>query len=167
MTLGAGYRFVLSGEREGGLRVPVAIEARWFEPVFGVAGGAVRPRNARYELPAVGIFMTVLAAVVRQRPMEIRTLVARRAGECCVLSPQCEFRGVVIEARTWTAVLPSAGIVAAFASFVRTYFLERSAMRIRMTILATGEHQRFEDPGPISRSGMTLLAEYALVPPGE
>ena len=147
------------------LLVRFAREFRRLETRFRVAGGTVRTRRARRELAGVPVFVAIRAQLVRDRTMEVATLVASVAGLLRVLSQQRERGGGMVEIGARTVGLPPRGVVATVAGRARprakSGLKKRAAVRIVVAILAACEAQSLEDQSlPVRRRRMALAAGY-------
>lgn len=139
----------------------------WLETRLVMASRTIRAGRPRCELPLVRILVAGLAAVVRNRPMEIAVLVTAPASQFGVLSNQNELCAVMIEARAWMIAFPAARCVALLAGTLELHILECSAMRVRMTTLTAAVGKAFEQRRLfVGDGGVTVFAENGLMKPG-
>jgi hypothetical protein len=137
MTLGAAQRGVFTLERKRAPAVRFHVEARGLEAGLHVTGRAIRPCLSVGKLPAMLVLVTIAAALVRDRLVEVRALVTSRTCSRCVLALKREARQLVIKIRFRPAILPSAGVMTGLARPAKLHLLERAAVRIGVTALAT------------------------------
>src|SRR5487761_2047573 len=137
MAFAAVERGVLALQLERALLMRRAVVFRWFVALLVVARRAVGAGGSGGKLAVVLILVALLAALMRDRAMEVAVLVTRRAGQLRVFSQQFELGLIMLEAGGRFGLLPGARRVAAIAAAAEFRFLERPMMRIVVAVLAT------------------------------
>ena len=124
-------------ERERALLVRFARKQRRLEPDLVMTSSAIGSGGAGNELSFMDIFVATRAQAVGDGPVEIAVLVALRAQEFRVPSPQREGGRGVTEVARRLARLPTIGFVTGVTASADLGLLEGSPVGIRVATLAT------------------------------
>lgn len=144
------------------MRLPV--EHRGFESVYVVARTAIRAGGTSHELVAMRVFVTILAAVVRDRCVKIHVLVTPEAGDFCMFAVQSKLRLLVTEAGARFGSLPCCCVVTTLAPAAKLRLLKRSAVRILVAGLTALEVHTLELQARLPRlRPVTLHAGHGLM----
>jgi hypothetical protein len=119
------------------LLVSLPIKGRRLVGLLVVTGSTIRPGRARGELAFMGILMAILTTLVGDLLMEIGCFVALGANYFRVLSLQRKLRDAVVETFAGMIVFPAARGVALVAGAAKLGILERAAVRVVVTAVAS------------------------------
>ena len=144
------------------------VEQTRLEASFVVTGVAIRAGGPPPELAFMLVLVAIRATFVRDLAVEIGIFMALRAESFGVLSLQRKFRGAVIKVAGRAVEFPPRSNVARLAGAPELDVLERAAVRVHMTVLATAVHEALEQERlAFSRRFVALLAGHHLVFPGK